>query len=118
VLLNELHYATYLTYILYRPNEMRSHPDKSIYGTHREDIVSIVGLITGLAAGLVLLLTIIPVAGWINWINIPLAVIGLAFSLIGLLTSQSKAYGIAGIVICCLVIILGVLRLKTLGWFF
>lgn len=97
---------------------MRGHPDKSIYGTHREDIVSIVGLITGLAAALILLLTIIPMAGWINWINIPLAVIGLALSLIGLLTSQSKSYGIAGIVVCCIVITLGLLRLKAMGGFF
>ena len=96
---------------------MRGHPDKSIYGTHRKDIVSIAGLITGLAAGLILLLTIIPMAGWINWINIPLAVIGLALSLIGVLTTQSKGYGIAGMVICCIVIILGLLRLKALGGF-
>ena len=97
---------------------MRGHPDRSIYGPHREEIVSIVGLATGLIAGLVLLLTIMPVVGWVNWINIPLAVIGLALSLIGVLTSQSKSYGISGIIVCCIVIILGVIRLKALGGFF
>jgi hypothetical protein len=96
---------------------MRGHPDKSIYGTYRENLMSVVGFITGLAALLVLLLTIMPFMLWINWLNIPLAVIGLAFSLIGTFSSSPRVYGIAGIIICCAVIIFGALRLKACGGF-
>lgn len=94
---------------------MRGHPDKSIYGTYRQNLMSIVGFITGLAAVLVLLLTIMPFLVWLNWLNIPLAVIGLAFSLIGAFYSTSKGFSIAGIAICCAVIIFGALRLKACG---
>lgn len=93
---------------------VRGHPDKSIYGTKSENIVSITGLVIGLVTGLVLLLSIIPMAAWINWINLSLTVIGLALSLIGMLTSVSKRYGIAGMVICSLVIILEIIRLKII----
>ncbi len=96
---------------------MRGHPDKSIYGNYRENLMSIVGFITGLAAVLVSLLTIMPFLVWINWINIPLAIIGLAFSLIGAFYSTSRGVSIAGIIICCAVIIFGVLRLKACGGF-
>lgn len=96
---------------------MHGHPDKSIYGTYRESLMSIVGFIVGLTALLVLLLTIIPFLTWLNWLNISLAVIGLACSLTGAITSTSRGFSIAGIVICCIVIILGVLRLEACGGF-
>ncbi len=94
---------------------MHGHPDKSIYGTHRENLMSVAGFITGLTALLLLLLTIIPSLGWMNWLNIALAVIGLAFSLIGAIYSTSRWFGIAGIIICCAVIIFGALHLKAFG---
>ena len=94
---------------------MHGHPDKSIYGTYRDSLVSVAGFIISLAAVMLLLLTIMPFLGWINWLNIPLAVIGLAFCLIGAITSTSKRFSIAGIVICCIVITLAALRLKACG---
>jgi len=96
---------------------MQGHPDKSIYGTYHENLMSVVGFITGLAAVLVSLLTIMPFLVWINWLNIPLAVIGLAFSLIGTISSTPRKFGIAGIIICCAVIVYGALRLKGFGGF-
>jgi hypothetical protein len=65
----------------------------------------------------VLLLTIVPFLGWINWLNIPAALLGLIFSLIGTATGKHKGAGIAGIVICCGVILFGALRLKACGGF-
>ena len=96
---------------------MSSHPDKSIYGTHHIDIVSIAGFITGLVTVLVLLLTIIPTMDWLNWLNIPLAVSGLILSLIGAITSISRGYGIAGAIICCGALILCLLRLRVFDGF-
>jgi len=94
---------------------MRSHPDKSIYGTNRVDIVCITGFIVSLVTMLVLLLTIIPEMEWLNWLNVPLAVIGLALCLIGVITSTSRGYGVAGAIICCVAIALGLLRLNAFG---
>ena len=79
--------------------------------------MSIIGLLLGLLSSGVLLLTIIPFLGWINWLNIPLAILGLIFSLIGTATGHFKSAGIAGIVICCAVIVFGALRLKACGGF-
>jgi hypothetical protein len=79
--------------------------------------MSIFGFILGLLSFLVLFLTIIPFLGWINWLNIPFAIVGLIFSLIGTAAERNKGLGIAGIVICCMVIIFGALRLKACGGF-
>jgi hypothetical protein len=79
--------------------------------------MSIVGFILGLFSLFVLFLTIVPFLGWINWLNIPFALVGLIFSLIGTASARNKGLGIAGIAICCMVIILGALRLKACGGF-
>ncbi len=56
-------------------------------------ILSLIGMIIGF----------IPLFGWLNWFNIPFAIIGLLFSIIG----KSKG----GIIICVVAIFLGILRL-------
>lgn len=50
-----------------------------------------------------MLLGLIPFLGWLNWFNIPLAIIGLLISIIG----KSKG----GIIICIVAIFFGLLRL-------
>ena len=79
--------------------------------------MSVIGFIFAILSGLVLLLTIIPFLGWINWLNLPFAVLGLIFSLIGVATAKNKGLAVAGMVICGIVIILGLLRLKSCGGF-
>ena len=76
-----------------------------------------IGFIFAILSALVLLLTIIPFLGWINWLNLPFAVLGLIFSAIGVSAAKNKGLGITGVVICCIVIILGILRLKACGGF-
>lgn len=95
--------------------KLHGHPDKSIYGTHRKNLTSIIGFIIGIAALLVLLLALVPALQWINWLNIPLAITGLVFSVVGSIHSNHRSLGIAGIAICCAVIVIGALRLKVLG---
>ena len=46
--------------------------------------MSVIGFIFAMLSALVLLLTIIPLLGWINWLNIPFAFLGLIFSAIGI----------------------------------
>lgn len=65
------------------------------------------GLILGILAALGMLLAFIPLFGWLNWLNIPFAILGLIFSVIG----KSKG----GIILCCMAILFGILRLALGG---
>jgi hypothetical protein len=58
----------------------------------------------------------IPLLGWLNWGNVPFAAVGLIINCIAIAIARgSRRTGIAGIVLCCIAIIWGVLRLKV-GW--
>lgn len=62
-----------------------------------------IGRIFGILALIGMLIGLIPLFGWLNWINIPLAILGLLLSIIG----KSKG----GIIICVVAIFFGLLRL-------
>lgn len=66
-----------------------------------------IGRIFGILAIIGMLIGMIPLLGWINWLNIPLAIIGLMLSIIG----KSKG----GIVICVVAIFFGFFRLSLGG---
>lgn len=61
------------------------------------------GLVLGILAALGMLLAFIPFLGWLNWFNIPFAIIGLILSAIG----RSRG----GIILCISAILFGFLRL-------
>ena len=65
------------------------------------------GRIFGVIALLGLIIGFIPLFGWLNWFNIPFAIIGLVFSVLGK-SSGSKT-------ICLVAIFLGLLRLLLGG---
>lgn len=65
------------------------------------------GLILGILAALGMLLAFIPLLGWLNWLNIPFAILGLIFSVIG------KSRG--GTILCIVAILFGILRLALGG---
>ncbi|MBV6478872.1 MAG: hypothetical protein HGGPFJEG_01629 [Ignavibacteria bacterium] len=74
-------------------------------------------LIWGILAILGMLLGFIPCLGAYNWINIPFAAVGLIISIIAAVGSDvnsSKTSAIAGIVMCAIAIVFGIIRL-TLG---
>ena len=61
----------------------------------------------------------IPLLGWLNWGNIPFAFIGLVIGIISVITARdSKGVGITAIVLCCIAIIWGAVRLKVGFGFF
>jgi hypothetical protein len=75
--------------------------------------MKLVGFILGLVSLIGWMVALIPLLGWLNWIFIPLALIGLVFSLIGVLIPiPPRSLGIAGIVMCLIVIVFGIIRLK------
>jgi hypothetical protein len=78
--------------------------------------MQVLGLIWGILAILGMFIATIPFLGWLNWGNIPFAFVGLIISCVATAIAKgSKGMGIAGIVLCCIAIIWGAVRLKA-GW--
>ena len=65
--------------------------------------MKLIGFLFGLIALLAMLIAFIPMLGWLNWIVIPFAIIGLIIS--GLTNSRT------GKTFCIVVIFFGILRL-------
>ena len=77
--------------------------------------MQIIGLILGIFSFMGMFIFFIPLLGALNWLNIPFAVVGMAVSLIGVVTSKKgKSAGIIGIILCAIAIMVGIIRL-TLG---
>lgn len=66
-----------------------------------------IGRLFGILAVVGMLLGMIPLLGWLNWFNIPFAIVGLVISVIG----KSKG----GIIICIVAIFFGLGRLMLGG---
>ena len=75
-------------------------------------MASILGFILSLLAVVFLIIGLIPLLGWLNWItSLPTAVISMVFSLIGASRGLLKGLGIAGATISGAVIIFALFRL-------
>lgn len=71
-------------------------------------------LVFGITAVVLLVIGFFPCLGSLNWINLPIASIGLIISIIALVQTKEgepKGNAILGIVLCGLAILLGLLRL-------
>ena len=68
-------------------------------------------LIIGLLSFAVMLVALIPCLGAINWLNIPLAVIGLVLGLVSMSKGKTKGLAIAGVILCSLSAAIGTIRL-------
>ncbi|MCX6902844.1 MAG: hypothetical protein NTW03_05095 [Verrucomicrobia bacterium] len=79
--------------------------------------MQIFSLVLGILAILGWLIAFFPCLGSLNWLNIPFAVLGLIVSVIALATTKeaSKGGSIAGIVLCSIAVVLGVVRLMMGG---
>lgn len=78
--------------------------------------MGIAGLIVGIIAIIGFFIGMIPFLGWFNWFNIPLAAVGLLFSIIGAATSRdSRTPAVVGIVLCAIAIFIGGIRLMLGG---
>jgi hypothetical protein len=75
-------------------------------------MASILGFVLSLLAVVFLIMGLIPLLGWLNWItSLPTAVISMVFSLIGASRGLLKGLGIAGATISGAVIIFALFRL-------
>lgn len=69
-----------------------------------------VSLLLGIICLLAMLVAFIPLLGWLNWIVVPMAVVGLIISSVSNAESGKK--------ICTIVVIVGVIRLAMGGGMF
>ena len=75
-------------------------------------ITGLLGILLGFVAGVCLLVSLLPLLGWLNWItSLPLAVIGLIFSRVSASRRVGSSLGTVGTVLCLGVLGLAVLRL-------
>jgi len=75
--------------------------------------VQVISLIWGIFAILGMLVAFIPCLGWLNWLNIPFAGIGLIVSVVAFASEPGvdKSGSIGGIICCTIAIIFGIFRL-------
>jgi len=75
--------------------------------------MQVLGLILGIFSIIGMFIFFLPFLGAFNWLNIPFALAGLIISLIGTATAKGdRGVGIAGIILCSIAIVVGILRLK------
>ncbi|MFQ5663178.1 MAG: hypothetical protein ACE5HL_05050 [Terriglobia bacterium] len=75
-------------------------------------ISGLLGLFLGFLSAVFLLVGLIPLLGWLNWItSLPLAGVGLVFSRISAHGKRGSFLGTAGTVVCSLVITVALFRL-------
>ena len=75
-------------------------------------ITGLLGILFGFVAGVCLLVSLLPLLGWLNWItSLPLAIIGLIFSRVSARRRVGSSLGTVGTVLCLGVLGIAVFRL-------
>ncbi len=77
--------------------------------------MGILSLVWGIFAILGMMLAMIPFLGWVNWLNIPFALIGLIICAIGMSREHNRNSAIAGLILCLVAVVLGGIRLLLGG---
>ena len=73
--------------------------------------MGILSIIWGILALLGLIVAFTPCLGWLNWINIPFALIGIIFAAVAIGNPQTRNQGIAGLILGIIVVLVGIIRL-------
>ena len=74
-------------------------------------LLSIFSLVWGILAIIGMAVGIIPFLGSLNYLNIPLAVLGFLFSILVIVLSSKKELAIVGCILCAVAILFGIIRL-------
>ena len=74
--------------------------------------MQVVGFLIGVISIVGMFIFFLPLLGALNWLNIPLAIIGLIISLISIANAKNKGIGLAGAILCSIAIVVGIGRLK------
>lgn len=72
------------------------------------------GLIMGIIVLIAMIIGYIPCLGWTFWITLPVALIGLILSVIGLISNdnynESKGPAVTGLILCLITLVFGFIR--------
>ena len=80
--------------------------------------MQVAGFIMGILSIFGMLLGLIPFLGWLNWLVIPLAGVGLIISIVGVAVSRRGGIGVAGIILCSIALFISIPRLIIGGGIF
>lgn len=74
-------------------------------------------LVWGILAVIGFSVAFFPCLGSLNWLNIPFSALGLALSIVTLITTKdpNRGMAVAGVILCAIAVILGALRLSAGG---
>ena len=74
-------------------------------------------MVWGILAMVGMFVAFLPCLGSLNWLNIPFSIVGLAISVVAVVTARDGRSGtaITGLVLCAVALVLGVLRLHLGG---
>ncbi len=77
----------------------------------------VLSLVWGILAALGMVVAFFPCLGSLNWLNIPFAAAGLILSIVAVATSKQerKGAGVAGLVLCAMAVLFGLIRLALGG---
>lgn len=77
----------------------------------------VLSLVWGILALLGMLIGFLPCVGWLNWLNIPFAIVGLIISIVAVARPEreGKSAALAGLVCCAAAIVIGGIRLVLGG---
>lgn len=84
-------------------------------------MLGFISLLIGILSIMGMLIAFIPCLGFLNWLSIPFAMIGLVINIISYIYAgpdTSKTQIVAGIAMCAISICLGIFRLIIGGGFF
>ncbi len=80
--------------------------------------MQVIGFIVGCVSIAIWAVALIPFLGWINWLNLPLAAVGLILSIVGIVRiPYPKYFGVLGIVLNGIALLFGIIRLEACGGF-
>jgi len=79
--------------------------------------MQVLSLVWGILAIVGMSIAFFPCLGSLNWLNIPFSAIGLVISIVAFTTTkdQMKGNSIAGIVLCSIAVVFGLIRLVAGG---
>ena len=73
--------------------------------------MGVLSLVMGILSLVGMVVAFFPCLGSLNWLNIPFSGIGLIISIVAATKPEHKNMGIAGIVMCAIAVVLGIIRL-------
>lgn len=79
--------------------------------------MQVASLVLGILAAVGMFIALFPCLGALNWLNVPFSLIGLVISAVALGTSNkgNKGGSIAGVILCSVAMVFGLIRLVLGG---